>query len=147
LTESLYTIGSSGKALRQFAESLRRAGIDLVIDTRLQNTSQLAGFAKREHLEYLLPELLGIGYRHEPALSPAPGMFQEVRSSKDWESFEVAFQRLMEERRMVAIVERAAGDAARPCLLCVCQTERRCHRRLVAEAVAAARPGLRVEHL
>jgi uncharacterized protein (DUF488 family) len=145
MTDSLYTVGSSGKALRQFVEPLRRAEVDLVIDVRLQNTSQLAGFAKREHLEYLLPELLGIGYRHE--LELAPHMFQEVRRSKDWESFEVAFQRLMEERRMVAIVERAAGDAARPCLLCACQTERRCHRRLIAEAVAAARPGLRVEHL
>jgi uncharacterized protein (DUF488 family) len=145
--EILYTIGTSGKSLGEFVGHLRAAGIDRVIDTRLQNTSHLAGFTKREHLEFLLTDLLGIGYRHEPDLAPAPELLEAFRRSRDWGAYERGFARLIEERGMADILEVATRATACPCLLCACPGPEQCHRRLLAEAVATSYPGLRVEHL
>jgi len=147
MIDTLYTIGSSGKALREFVGSLRAAQIHRVIDVRLQNSSQLAGFAKREHLEFLLTELLGIDYRHEPELAPEPELLREFRRSQDWDRYAAGFGELIEARGMVDILMEAARGSARPCLLCACPSADHCHRRLLAEAAASAQPGLRVEHL
>lgn len=145
--EALYTVGTSGRSLREFVAALRGARVDRVIDTRLRNTSHLAGFSKREDLEFLLVDLLGIAYRHEPDLAPAPEMLDRFRAGGDWESYESCFAAALRERDMVRIVRRATAGARRPCLLCACPSPARCHRRLIAEAVAASRRRLRVEHL
>lgn len=143
----LYTIGASGKSLREFVEALRGARADRVIDTRLRNTSHLAGFSKREDLEFLLEELLGIGYRHEPELAPTPAILDGFHRDHDWEAYERGFRPLIAERGMVRRILAAAEGAARPCLLCACAKPEHCHRRLLAEAVAEAHPRVRVEHL
>lgn len=144
--DTLYTIGTSGKSLREFVETLRGAKIDRVIDTRLRNTSHLAGFSKREDLEFLLGELLGIGFQHEPDLAPTPEILDTFRRDGDWAAYERRFEPLLREREMTRLVVQAAAGAARPCLLCACPSADHCHRRLLAEAVARERPGLRVEH-
>jgi uncharacterized protein (DUF488 family) len=143
----LFTIGTSGKSLREFVERLRAARVDLVIDIRLRNTSQLAGYSQRDSLEFLLPDLLGIAYRHETSLAPTPALLDGLRGGGEWDEFAAAFARLLQEREMLAVVAAAVGVAARPCLLCACRTPHHCHRRLLAEAVRSQRPHVRLEHL
>jgi len=43
----LYTIGFTKKNARQFFETLKTAGVKRLVDIRLNNQSQLAGFTKR----------------------------------------------------------------------------------------------------
>jgi uncharacterized protein (DUF488 family) len=147
MIQSLYTIGTSGRTLREFVSQLRQSEVDLVIDTRLRNTSHLAGFGKRADLEFLLSDLLAIPYRHECVLAPTAEILDRFRADRDWEAYEAEFEPLQRERDMTGIVLSVASSANRPCLLCACKSARRCHRRLIAEAVAAAAGDLRVEHL
>lgn len=144
---ALYTIGTSGRGLRGFVEALRGAGVDRVIDARLRNTSQLAGYARGPDLEFVLNDLLGISYRHEPSLAPTPEILDAFRAGGDWRTYERGFLELLRERNMLEVIEEARGDASRPCILCACERSDQCHRRLLAEAAADARPGLKVEHL
>ncbi len=143
----LFTIGYTAKPLRRFIALLREAGVDGVIDIRRHNTSQLAGFAKRDDLEFLLGEGFGIGYVHCPELAPTEEILKRYHQDKDWEAYAPAYQALIEEREMVARAREALCRYARPCLLCAEPGAERCHRRLLAEALAASDPDLEVIHL
>src|SRR5690349_15480295 len=87
----LYTIGFTQKSLRQFADLLRGAGVDGVVDIRLNNTSQLAGYAKRDDLAYIL-ELIGIGYVEEKRLAPTADILDRYHRDHDWPAYERAFR-------------------------------------------------------
>lgn len=142
----VFTIGSNAKSLRRFAELLRGVGVDCVIDIRLNNTSQLAGYAKRDDLAFAL-ELLGIGYEHHPELAPNDEILAAYRQGKDWDAYVEGFSRLIVERDMLSVGRDILSRYDRPCLLCSEDTPERCHRRLVAEHWALHIPGVEVEHL
>jgi uncharacterized protein (DUF488 family) len=143
----LYTIGTTRKSLRRFIELLRGAKVDGVIDTRRNNTSQLAGFAKKEDLEFLLTEGFGLGYEHRPELAPSEPLLASYLKDRDWDRYSMAFLDEIDARGMRAAVRESAGRYERPCLLCACDQERTCHRRLLAEALQEDQPGLEVHHL
>lgn len=145
--ERLLTIGYTRKSLQRFVELLREAGADAVIDTRRHNTSQLAGFAKREDLSFLLREGFGIGYEHRLELAPAAEILARYRQDRDWPSYVTAFEQLMEETGMAAVAREVLAPYRRPCLLCAEESPERCHRRLLAERVQRLIPGLEVVHL
>ena len=129
----IYTIGFTRKTAAEFFETLKRAGIRRLIDVRLHNSSQLAGFTKQGDLEYFLAEICGIDYRHEPLLAPTQEMLDAYRKRKgSWDDYERAFLELMERRR---IHERIPPDLFREptVLLCSEPTATHCHRRLVVE--------------
>jgi uncharacterized protein (DUF488 family) len=142
----LHTIGASGKSLRQFAGLLRDAGVDALVDVRRRNTSQLAGWSKRDDLAYAL-ELIGVDYRHRPDLGPSDELLDAFHRGLAFEQYAPAYRALIAERGVLpeALVELERH--ARPALLCACPTPDRCHRRLLAEALAELRPGLSVRHL
>ncbi|MFQ5595437.1 MAG: DUF488 family protein [Anaerolineae bacterium] len=144
---TIYTIGFRKKPLREFIGLLREAGVDAVIDIRLRNTSQLAGYTKKDDLDFLLRQGFGIAYEHRPELAPTPEILDAYRADKDWPAYERRFDPLMVERQM----EQAAGDILahyeRPCLLCSEPTAEKCHRRLVAEYWQQHVQGLDVVHL
>lgn len=142
----LFTIGSNGKNLRKFAEMLQAAGVTCVIDIRLQNTSQLAGYAKMDDLEFAL-ELLGIGYEHHPELAPTEDILSAYKKSKDSEAYRRAFEKLIKERDMLSIGREILSRVKSPCLLCAEDDPSKCHRRLVAENWAANLPDVELEHL
>jgi uncharacterized protein (DUF488 family) len=144
---SLYTIGSTRKSLRRFIELLRGANVDGVIDTRRNNTSQLAGFAKKEDLAFLLTEGFGIRYEHQPQLAPSEPILAAFLKDRDWDRYSMAFLDEMEAHDMRAALREIAGRYEHPCLLCACDQERTCHRRLLAEALQEERPELEVHHL
>lgn len=142
----LYTIGSNKKSLRKFAELLQSAGVDTIIDVRLNNTSQLAGFAKKDDLEYVL-ELLGIAYEHHPDLAPTDEILKAYRETKEFEAYEREFSKLIAERDMAAVGAQIFDRYSRPCLLCAEDTPEHCHRRLIAEEWARELPDVEIEHL
>jgi uncharacterized protein (DUF488 family) len=131
-TVRLCTIGFTQTTAESFFRRLTDAGVRRVIDVRLNNTSQLAGFAKAGDLAYFLRALGGLDYVHEPLLAPTPDMLTAFKKMKgDWGAYERKFLDLMERRR---IDERLAPDFFQDgCLLCSEAKPHRCHRRLVAE--------------
>lgn len=134
MTETICTIGFSKKSLRKFVSLLQEAGVTKLIDTRLNNTSQLAGFAKKNDLAYIL-ELVGIDYEHEPALAPTEEILKGYKGKEiTWESYEESYVRLLEDRDALAIVtKQMLGE--RICFLCSEEKPNNCHRRLLAEFI------------
>lgn len=141
----LYTIGHTKKSLREFVTRLRDAGVDAVIDIRLRNTSQLAGFSKRDDLAFLLREGFGMAYEHRPELSPTPEILDAYKRDGDWPAYERAFLPLLKERAAEHIGEQLLTTYQRPCLLCAEPTPDHCHRRLVAEYLAKKLPDREIE--
>jgi uncharacterized protein (DUF488 family) len=140
----LYTIGYQGRPLASLIGALQEAGVDAVIDVRLRNTSQLAGYTKRDDLAFLLQNGFGIAYEHHPELAPTADLLDGYT---DWASYEVRFQELLDERPTVAVGRAILGRYRSPCLLCYEATATECHRRLLAEHWAAHIPDLTVVHL
>src|SRR5260221_8772096 len=93
----LYTIGFTQKSLREFIELLREARVDGVVDIRLNNTSQLAGYAKRDDLAFVL-DLCGIGYLEEKQLAPTQPLLDAYHRDHDWPAYEKRFQSVLAER-------------------------------------------------
>jgi uncharacterized protein (DUF488 family) len=143
----VHTIGYTRKSLEQFIHLLQEAGVDAVIDVRLRNTSQLAGFSKRDDLAFLLREAFGIEYEHRSDLAPTPEIRDAYRDDGDWPAYEVAFHELLAQRKTTEIGRALLAKYERPCLLCAEPTAERCHRRLVAEWWAGRLPGVEVKHL
>ncbi len=144
---AIYTIGFTRKTAEEFFTLLRVAGVETLVDIRLHNRSQLAGFAKRDDLAWFARELAGIDYVHVPELAPSQELFDAFKKrGGSWEAFEGDFQQLMDERGAYERFDRELLQKG-PCFLCSEAAPEHCHRRLVAEALAATEPGLRVVHL
>jgi uncharacterized protein (DUF488 family) len=143
----IYTIGFTQKSARAFFGSLTGAGIRRLIDVRLNNISQLAGFTKRDDLCYFLEAISGADYVHEPLLAPTAELLTAYRKhGLSWIEYERLFLRLMDERRVLECLPRALFD--RPVvLLCSEPTATRCHRRLVAEYLESHWDDVTVHHL
>jgi uncharacterized protein (DUF488 family) len=144
---TICTIGYTQKSLERFIRLLQDSGVDAVIDIRLRNTSQLAGFTKRNDLAFLLLEGFGIGYEHRPDLAPTDEIMDAYKESRDWAAYERAFLPLLAERRAEEIGRQLLARYSRPCLLCAEPAPGCCHRRLVAEWWVARLPDVELVHL
>lgn len=108
------------------------SGATRVVDVRLNNISQLAGFAKKDDLAYFLRVICGMEYVHLPELAPTPEMLDAYRKDRgDWATYEQRFLSLIQERRIEETLSREV--VAGSCLLCSEEKPHHCHRRLVAE--------------
>jgi uncharacterized protein (DUF488 family) len=142
---NLFTIGFTQSSAELFFERLKSAGVRRVVDVRLNNTSQLAGFAKGGDLPWFLRTIGEIDYAHEPLLAPTEEIVQLGRQKK-WTEWEARFRSLMQERRVAEHLRRTSFDGA--CLLCAEAQPHRCHRRIVAELITAdSKSRLSVVHL
>lgn len=142
----LFTIGFTKKPAEAFFGRLSRAGVKRVIDIRLNNVSQLAGFAKRDDLRYFLKAICGIDYIHLPELAPTQEIMDNFKKKKgDWSAYEKAFQTLLKERKPEDTLSKDLFDRA--CLLCSEDRPDQCHRRLVAEHLAEKWGGVEIVHL
>ena len=118
-----------------------------LVDIRLNNRSQLSGFAKGRDLAFFAREVAGIEYRHLPELAPTQELLDGFKKHGGiWAEYEAGFARLMEERDAYAQFDERLLEE-RPCFLCSEATPEHCHRRLVAEGLQALTPGLQIEHL
>jgi uncharacterized protein (DUF488 family) len=144
---NLATIGFTKTTAAKFFDRLKSAGVRKVIDVRLHNTSQLAGFAKADDLAYFLKEICGAQYVHQPLLAPTDDILKAFKRDKgDWTIYENSFMRLMEQRK---IEDRLKPDMFEGgCLLCSEDKPHHCHRRLVCEYLNTKWDGtLKVRHL
>jgi uncharacterized protein (DUF488 family) len=141
------TIGFTKTTAERFFERLLTADVRKVVDVRLHNTSQLAGFAKADDLAYFLKKIGGIEYVHQPLLAPTNPMLEAYKKRKgDWRAYEEHFLQLMSERHIEAHFKLQMFDGA--CLLCSEATPHHCHRRLVCEYLNEKWSGaLEVQHL
>lgn len=140
------TIGFTKKSAQQFFELLRDSGARRIVDVRLHNASQLAGFAKTADLAWFARELCGIDYVHAPSLAPTKELLSGYRQGHiSWDTYETRFNALMTERRIETELSRE--DVRDGCLLCSEDKPHHCHRRLVAEYLDRHWGGLEVEHL
>jgi len=140
------TIGFTRKSAERFFTLLKEARVERLIDTRLNNVSQLAGFAKRDDLAYFTRAICGIDYVHEPLLAPTQELLDAFKKQKgDWTDYERQFNALIAGRR----IEQALAPALlhNGCLLCSEDTPEHCHRRLVVDYLSTHWPDVTVEHL
>lgn len=142
----VFTIGFTKKSAQQFFDLLRRSGAKHVVDVRLNNVSQLAGFAKRDDLKFFLKEVCGMDYVHTPELAPTQEMLDEYKKLKgDWQTYERRFLDLMDKRRIEnRIPKELVADG---CLLCSEDKPHHCHRRLVADYLLQRWGNIDISHL
>lgn len=142
----VFTIGFTKTNAEHFFRRLETAGVKRVIDVRLNNRSQLAGFAKRDDLKFFLRSLGDIDYLHEPLLAPTQDILDALKKNKGpWEEYERAFLSLMRQRRIEEKLNPAVLEEG--CLLCSEEKPHHCHRRLVAEYLSDAWPESQLEVL
>ena len=142
----IYTIGFAKKNLRSFISKLRAAGVKKVVDIRLHNTSQLAGYAKKDDLEYIL-DLVGIGYEHHPELAPTEEILDGYKKKGiSWAEYERRFKALLKERDPLKN-SPLAHEPGPIGLLCAEDKPTQCHRRLVADHFAERVEGIGIRHL
>lgn len=142
----LFTIGFTKKSAERFFETLRESGAKRVVDVRLNNVSQLAGFAKKQDLAYFLGKICGMEYVHLPILAPTQEMLDEYKKQRgSWQVYEQRFFDLMRERRIEERVPREVVSDG--CLLCSEDKPDHCHRRLVAEYLKQHWGDVDIRHL
>ena len=143
---NLFTIGFTKKSAKQFFEILKHSGVKRIIDTRLNNVSQLAGFTKKTDLEYFLQQICKIEYVHLLELAPTKNILDAYKKNGgDWQTYEEQFLQLITERQIEQKVSPDLLDGG--CLLCSEPTPHQCHRRLVAEYLSQKLGTIKIHHL
>jgi uncharacterized protein (DUF488 family) len=142
----LYTIGFTGKSAQEFFELLEQNGVRKIVDTRISNNSQLAGFAKHKDLAYFADRLANIAYTHELKFAPTKELLEKYRKKKlSWDQYTQEYLYLLDARNIKETVDTEALDGC--CLLCSEHSPEKCHRRLLAEYLQKLNPDIQVIHL
>jgi uncharacterized protein (DUF488 family) len=142
----ILTIGYAGKSAEEFFSILGHLVVRRVIDVRLYNTSQLAGYTKRRDLEYFLKAIIGADYTHLPAFAPTRELLDGYKKGQlAWPDYERQYRSLLASRQPHISLNAAMLDHS--CLLCAEPTADQCHRRLAAEYLQGIWPELTIQHL
>jgi uncharacterized protein (DUF488 family) len=143
---NVFTIGFTEKPAKRFFELVKGSGTKRVVDVRLNNTGQLAGFSKRDDLIFFLREICQVDYVHVPELAPTADILDAYKKHGGaWPVYEAEFLSLMEKRRIDQSIARDVIDQG--CLLCSEHKPHHCHRRLVVEYLERKWGGLTTTHL
>jgi len=143
----IYTIGFTKKSAEEFFETLRRSNARHLWDIRLHNTSQLAGFAKRDDLRYFLRQIVNMEYRDIPILAPEGSLLDDYRKTGDWAKYERNYLDLITRRCVSKHIDMPSLEDG-VVLLCSEAEPDHCHRRLAAEYVARTIPAnIHIKHL
>lgn len=148
---NIYTIGFTQKSAEQFFELLEANNIKCVLDIRLNNSSQLAGFTKGTDLKYFLHKILDVKYYHDIMLSPTKQILSDYKKNKiSWDEYEKLFLELLDKRDIKEnVILKYGMDLDKVCLLCSEPTADKCHRRLVSEYLGKVFPefNINIVHL
>jgi uncharacterized protein (DUF488 family) len=145
-TVDISTIGFTKKSAQKFFQLLRRSGAKRLIDVRLNNVSQLAGFAKKDDLAFFAKEICDVDYVHLPILAPTQEMLDTYKKQGgDWSDYEKRFLDLMSARKIEDRLSRE--QLSDGCLLCSEDKPHQCHRRLVAEYLRSHWGDVTIDHL
>ena len=143
----IYSIGFTQKSAGQFFDTLKAHGIERLLDVRLNNTSQLAGFAKQADLAYFLREICSVTYEHEPLLAPTQDILDEFKKKKgDWGVYTQAYLNLIRLRKIESAIDRESFQK-KTVLLCSEATAEHCHRRLALEYLQQHWDNITIHHL
>lgn len=145
---TLYTIGFTKKSAQRFFELLRNARITKLVDIRINNSSQLAGYAKGNDLKFFVKELCNAEYVHITDMAPTKELLKNYTEKLiDWSGYVRTFMKLLQERRVAERFDVKTFDNA--CFLCTEDTPEQCHRRLVVEYLKAQNQGqeIKIIHL
>lgn len=145
----IYTIGFGKKNAEQFFGLLKKNQVQLLVDVRLNNRSQLAGFTKDGDIQFFLKEICGIEYAHALDLAPEKELLSGYQAKQiTWTDYVDTFTKLMESRGTYKQFINRFGTYDRVCFLCSEPTPEKCHRRLIAEMIAKDNPNtIQVVHL
>ena len=142
----IFTIGYAGKNAREFFLILKQAGIRKVIDVRLYNTSQLAGFTKKQDIEYFLQAIVGADYIHMPIMAPTKQLLNDYKKGLiSWQQYEKQFNSIIAQRQIEKRLIPQGMDMS--CFLCSEATADNCHRRLITEYLAKHWQNISIHHL
>jgi len=143
----IYSVGFTQKTAEQFFTLPRQAGIRRLLDVRLNNVSQLAGFTKRDDLRFFAKEICGADYLHEPLLAPTQEILDDFKKNKgSWVDYQKEFLALMAKRKIEDRIDRSLFWVP-TVLLCSEPTAEHCHRRLVLEYLRDKWGDLKTTHL
>ena len=146
MSVQLFTVGFTQTTAEQFFSLLRDVGVKRIVDVRLNNTSQLAGFSKRDDLQFFLREICGVEYVHIPELAPTQAILDAYKKHKgSWSVYEQEFNALMAKRGIENVISRDTTTMG--CLLCSEKKPHHCHRRLVAEYLEKHWGDVSTQHL
>ena len=145
----LYTIGFTKKSAETFFEGIRYRGIQMLVDVRLKNTSQLMRFSHGKDIEYFLQNLCNCKYEHCVNYAPTKEILTDWKKKRiTWPEYEKRYRTLMTERKAVRnFITCYDGVYETVCLLCSEPTPEHCHRRLFAEMLQEAKPDIEVIHI
>ena len=142
----LFTIGFTGKPAEKFFSLLKNSGVKKIVDTRINNVSQLAGFAKGSDLRFFAKEIANISYEHNVDLAPTKELLAKYRNKElDWARYEHEYLNLLDIRKIDKKIDIEALHEN--CLLCSEHTPEKCHRRLLAEYLKHKRNDIEIIHL
>jgi uncharacterized protein (DUF488 family) len=143
---TLYTIGFTKKSAEAFFSTLSNAHVTLIIDIRLNNVSQLSGFAKKDDLEFFLKKICQCNYLHEPLFAPTQDILEAYRNKDiSWDEYKDRFRKLIQSRKIENTISK--DSLSNSCLLCSEPTANKCHRRLVAEYLKEKLSDIEIKHL
>ena len=142
----LFTIGFTEKSAETFFGLLKKGGVKKILDTRLNNVSQLAAFAKGKDLKYFAKEIANIEYEHRIDLAPTKELLSDYRNKKvTWEEYEKIYIKTLDDRNIIKKIDFNKLDGS--CLLCSEHKPDMCHRRLLAEYLRKANKEIEIMHL
>lgn len=142
---NIYTIGFAQKSAEEFFKLLTDNGVKKLIDIRLNNNSQLAGFANAKHLSYFL-KLHSINYEYKPELAPTKELLDGYKKKNiSWQEYEKIYNKILSDRDILNKLSISELDES--VLLCSEPTAEQCHRRLAAEYIATSSNNIKIKHL
>jgi uncharacterized protein (DUF488 family) len=142
----LFTIGFTNKSASKFFNLLLSHQVKKIIDTRINNVSQLSGFAKGKDLEFFAKSIGNIGYSHELTFAPTKDLLEKYRKKNiSWDDYAIQYIELLESRDVANKLKLADLDCA--CLLCSEDSPEKCHRRLLADYIKNKFSDIEIVHL
>lgn len=145
---NLYTIGFTQKSAQRFFKLINDNKIELLLDIRLNNSSQLAGFSKGSDLQYFLKELCNCEYKHSLEFAPTEAILSAYKKKAiNWESYVEAYTALIKSRNVLSQIDEIFMKYKSICLLCSEPTHENCHRGVLANMISYALPNIIIKHL
>ena len=130
----ILTMGFTKKNAEEFFGLIREYHVEILIDVRLNNQSQLAGFTKGRDIEFFLKEICDCKYSHEIQFAPTKDILNRYKKEQiSWEKYEVEYNELIKKRNVLNIFKQKYSIYDKVLLLCSEPTHECCHRRLLAE--------------
>ncbi|MCB0212867.1 MAG: DUF488 domain-containing protein [Anaerolineae bacterium] len=142
----LYTIGFTEKSAKKFFELLEQNQVRKIIDTRINNTSQLSGFAKGKDLSFFAKRIANIGYEHKLNFAPTKELLRQYRKKEiSWDEYTKEYLQLLDARHIKEATNFESLHES--CLLCSEHSPELCHRKLLAEYLQEINPDIQIIHL